>query len=152
MANRTGRRRFGWVRKLPSGRFQASYLGSDGQRRTAPETFERKGDADRWLSVVESEILRGEWSDPLLGRVPFAEYGDKWITEHRLGDRTREEYRSLWHHHVAPLLGHIELLELSTGTVRSWRTTLLREGRSEDRQRRRTGWCGRSSTPPWTTD
>ena len=42
MANRPGRRRFGYVRKLPSGRYQASYLGPDGRRRTAPETFDRK--------------------------------------------------------------------------------------------------------------
>ncbi len=133
MANRKGRRRFGWVRKLPSGRFQASYLGPDGQRRHAPETFERKGDADRWLSVAESEILRGEWTDPLLGRVPFAEFGERWIKEHRLGERTREEYLSLWCNHVVPFLGAMELSEFSTGTIRSWRAALLREGRSEDR-------------------
>ncbi|MGH4008101.1 MAG: tyrosine-type recombinase/integrase [Pseudonocardiaceae bacterium] len=133
MANRKGRRRFGWVRKLPSGRFQASYLGPDGQRRLAPETFERKGDADRWLSVVESEILRGEWTDPLLGRVPFAEFGERWIKEHRLGERTRQEYLGLWRNHVGPFLGSIELVEFSTGTIRSWRAALLREGRSEDR-------------------
>jgi integrase len=133
MANRKGRRRFGWVRKLPSGRFQASYLGPDGRRRTAPDTFERKGDADQWLSTVESDMVRGEWTDPLLGRVRFAEYGERWINEHRLGERTREEYRSLWRHHVAPFLGHVELAELSTGTIRTWRATLLRQGRSEDR-------------------
>ncbi|MDQ3988251.1 MAG: N-terminal phage integrase SAM-like domain-containing protein, partial [Actinomycetota bacterium] len=133
MANRKGRRRFGWVRKLPSGRLQASYLGPDGQRRLAPETFERKGDADRWLSVVESEILRGEWMDPLLGRVSFAEFGERWIKEHRLGDRTREEYLGLWRNHIVPFLGSIELAEFSTATIRSWRAALLREGRSEDR-------------------
>jgi integrase len=133
MANRKGRRRFGWVRKLPSGRFQASYLGPDGQRRHAPETFERKSDADRWLSVVESEILRGEWTDPLSGRVPFVKFGEQWIKEHRLGERTREEYWGLWRNHVAPFLGSIELAEFSTGTIRSWRAALLREGRSEDR-------------------
>jgi hypothetical protein len=133
MANRKGRRRFGWVRKLPSGRYQASYLGPDGQRRHAPETFERKGDADRWLSVVESEILRGEWTDPLLGRVSLAEFGERWITEHRLGERTRQEYLSLWRNHIVPFLGSIELAECSTGTIRSWRAALLREGRSEDR-------------------
>jgi hypothetical protein len=54
MANKKGRRRFGWVRKLPSGRFQASYLGPDGRRRTAPDTFERKGDADQLLSTVRA--------------------------------------------------------------------------------------------------
>ncbi len=133
MTNRKGRRRFGWVRKLPSGRFQASYLGPNGRRHTAPETFERKADAERWLSVVESEMVRGEWADPMLGRVPLGEYGERWIREHRLGERTREEYDSLWRHHVAPFLGNLELGELATDTIRSWRAALLREGRSEDR-------------------
>ncbi|MGH3755045.1 MAG: tyrosine-type recombinase/integrase [Pseudonocardiaceae bacterium] len=68
-----------------------------------------------------------------MGRVSFAEFGERWIKEHRLGERTREEYLSLWRHHVAPFLGSIELAEFSTGTIRSWRAELLREGRSEDR-------------------
>jgi predicted transcriptional regulator len=34
------RREFGTTRKLPSGRWQARYIGPDGQRYTAPETFD----------------------------------------------------------------------------------------------------------------
>lgn len=78
-------------------------------------------------------MLRGEWTGPFLGRLRFAEYGDRWITEHRLRARTRDEYRSIWCHHITPFLGHVELAELSTGTIRTWRATLLRQGRSEDR-------------------
>jgi hypothetical protein len=44
--NTPGHRRFGNVRRLPSGRYQASYLGPDGQRRNGAETFERKSEAD----------------------------------------------------------------------------------------------------------
>ena len=133
MANKKGRRRFGWVRKLPSGRYQASYLGADGGRINGPETYERKGDAEQWLSTVESDMLRGEWTDPRLGRVAFVEYGERWITEHRLSARTREEYASIWRHHVVPFLGHLQLGDISTSTIRSWRATLLADGRSEDR-------------------
>ena len=39
----------------------------------------------------------------------------------------------LWRNHIVPFLGSIELAEVSTGTIRSWRATLLSEGRSEDR-------------------
>ena len=42
MANKDGHRRFGNVRKLPSGRYQIRYPGPDGQMRTGPETYERK--------------------------------------------------------------------------------------------------------------
>jgi integrase len=133
MANKKGHRRFGNVRKLPSGRWQARYRGPDGLMRSAPETFGSKRDAEQWLTVIDAEILRGDWSDPLAGRVPLGEYGQRWIEEHQLGERTREEYDTLWRHHIEPYLGRIELAEISTDAVRSWRATLLREGRSQDR-------------------
>jgi integrase len=83
--------------------------------------------------IVEGEIIRAEWTDPILGQVLFKEFGERWLKEHRLSARTREEYESLWRHHVEPFLGHIELAELATGTIRTWRSVLLDKGRSEDR-------------------
>lgn len=133
MANKKGHRRFGSIRKLSSGRYQASYLGTDGQRRTAPETFERKRDAEQWLSVLEADIVRGDWTDPLLGEVTVGEFGRQWLVDHRCSRRTREEYASLWRLHVAPFLAEARIAELSTERVRAWRTDLLASGRSEDR-------------------
>ena len=69
MANRKGRRRFGWVRKLPSGRYQASYLGPDSQRRTAPDTFETKKAAEVFLVKVENLIMEGQWTDPARAKI-----------------------------------------------------------------------------------
>jgi len=64
--NRAGHRRFGNIRPLPSGRYQVSYLGLDGQRRYGPDTFERKSDAERFLALIEVQIYHGEWADPEL--------------------------------------------------------------------------------------
>jgi hypothetical protein len=47
------KRRFGTIRELPSGRWQARYRGP------APHTFSRQREANQWLTVVESELLRG---------------------------------------------------------------------------------------------
>jgi hypothetical protein len=44
MPNKDGHRRFGSIRRLPSGRYQARYPGPDGRLRSHPQTFERKGD------------------------------------------------------------------------------------------------------------
>jgi hypothetical protein len=30
----------------------------------APMTFERKSDAERWLTLLEGRIIRGDWSFP----------------------------------------------------------------------------------------
>ncbi len=89
-----GRRQFGTARRLPSGKWQARYFGPDGLRRVAAHTFPTKKDALTWLTLRESELVRGEWTDPDQGRVLFGEYGDRWITEHKLGPRTRQPTRS----------------------------------------------------------
>jgi hypothetical protein len=90
-------------------------------------------DAERWLSLAEAELMQGKWTDPQLGKVAVGEFGTLWIAEHRIGQRTREEYESLFRHHVEPYIGGLEIGQLTTDQVRSWRSALLRDGRSEDR-------------------
>lgn len=52
MPNAEGRRRrFGSIRKLPSGSYQARYPGPDGVVRPADETFETKANAEDWLGL-----------------------------------------------------------------------------------------------------
>ena len=131
MATRRKRREFGAVRQLPSGRWQASYLAADGLRRTAPNTFRTKADAHAWLTVRQSELLRGDWLDPDLGRVTLDDYATKWIVEHRISARTRDLYEGLNRLHIRPILGQVQLGSLTTERVRAWRAELLRSGRSE---------------------
>ncbi len=127
--NKPGHRRFGNIRKLPSGRFQATYLGPDGRRRKAPETFERKGDAERWLILVEAQIFNGDWTDPERGKVKLGDYAVKWIEQRpNLRPRTMELYAWLLKKHIAPYLSTIQLGKLSTSMIREWRTTLLDSG------------------------
>jgi len=45
------RRSFGGIRRLPSKRYQASYLGPDLARHVAPETSTAKIDAEGWLAL-----------------------------------------------------------------------------------------------------
>ena len=51
------RRHFGSVRRLPSGRWQATYWHL-GRRHLGTVTFKTKGDALAWLSSVETDIRR----------------------------------------------------------------------------------------------
>jgi len=132
MARKRRRRRFGWVRKLPSGRFQASYLGPDGRRHLAPHTFGSTTSADRWLVQVETMILRREWFDPERAKVELRDYAAAWI-EHRPGLRasTRALYRRLLDRYVTPRIGTAQLSSLDTPMIRKWRADLLRDGVSE---------------------
>ena len=127
--NKPGHRRFGNVRRLPSGRYQASYLGPDGQRRYAEETFERKSDADRALSLIEAQILQGAWTDPQRAKVKLGDYAAAWITQRpRLRPRSADQYRWLLRKHIAPRLGDVPIGKLSTAMIREWRASLLAGG------------------------
>src|SRR5271170_5836548 len=57
------RRRFGRVRQLPSGRFQARYLTGDGRLHRAPSTFATAAGAEQFLATVEAELRGGTWFD-----------------------------------------------------------------------------------------
>ena len=131
MPNARGRRRrFGTVRRLPSGRYQARYPGPDGVLRPADDTFATKTEAERWLTRKEAEILQGEWIDA--GLVLVADYGSTWIEERPgLRPKTVELYRWLLRSFIAPHFKTATIAEVTLARVRRWRKGLLDSGVSE---------------------
>jgi len=120
-----GRRRFGRVRRLPSGRWQARYVGPDGRERTAPDTFPAKTDAARFLSAVEVDIGRGAWLDPDRGSVPVRTYADAWLSARRvkgqpLAAATRSVYRRRIDEQIIPTFGNIPIDRVTPAAVRTW--------------------------------
>ena len=59
------KRSFGHIRKLPSGKHQASFTSPGGKRVNAPYTFLTRGDASAWLAGEEVRIRSGAWSPPV---------------------------------------------------------------------------------------
>ena len=114
------RRRFGLLRKLPSGRWQASFTGPDGRRQTAPTTFATKSDADRWLAKVDIDLWRGTWLDEAAARIPFGIYARQWLEDNRnIGPRWRETCERNLRLHMGDLDG-VPLKALSPVVVRGW--------------------------------
>jgi len=128
-----GKRRFGRVRRLPSGRYQVRYRGPDGIDRPAPETFRTKGDAEVWLTMKEAEIRRGDWIDPDAGKVRFLDYAESWINDHVLKPRTEELYRGLLTNHLLPTFGNVDLSVIRETDVRRWRKGRLAAGPQQKR-------------------
>jgi hypothetical protein len=93
------REAWGRLRKLPSKRWQARYVGPDDKVYSArteddtPLTFFTKGDARAWLNGVHATISRGEWLPPAEAvrrrrvaaeaaaarDVTFREYTERWL-------------------------------------------------------------------------
>src|SRR5690242_14752091 len=91
MAGKSGHRGFGHVRRLPSKRYQASYIGPDLQRHTAPTTFAAKQDAEGWLSAEHKLIAADTWAPPARRKAPetvvFGAYADDWMLTRELKPR-----------------------------------------------------------------
>lgn len=69
-------------------RWRARYFDPAGNERST--TFARKQDAERFLTAVAADVLRGAYVDPDAGKVTFAEFAGRWLEAQTFGDSSRE--------------------------------------------------------------
>lgn len=139
------RRDFGTIRRLPSGRYQATYIGPDLGRHKAPSTFEKRdlavvwlrneqrmiedavADEVRWVSPEERLAASRRKAEP---KVRFGEYGEKWIAERRnskgepLRALTRKDYELVLAKYLVPTFGDRPIDQITRADVRTWHTKL----------------------------
>lgn len=137
MVGKAGRRGWGWVRRLPSGRYQASYVGPDLVRHRAARTYTAKMDAERWLSDERVLIERDEWTAPAEREaakrargITLGEFWPGWIEQRTKGGqplkpRTVSHYTSLFNDHISPKLGRVALRDITPQLVRDWYAATL---------------------------
>lgn len=116
---RRQRRTFGALRKLPSGRYQASYLDPHGKRINAPTTFTTKGDGDAWLAVQRAALETGSWKRPG-SKMTVGEFGEQWLSERTAKASTVYGNRLYFERWIVPTFGTTPLAELTTPMVRKW--------------------------------
>lgn len=122
------RRQFGAIRKLPSGRYQATYTGPDARRYKAPTTFDSELDAEAWLTDVRRAISRQEWTPEWGTRRPttilFGDYAQAWLVNRPLKPRTREHYGRLLDRQINPTFADTPIKMITPHMVRNWHTGL----------------------------
>ena len=126
------KRSFGAIRRLPSKRYQASYIGPDLARHVAPETFTAKIDAEGWLALERRMVEWDEWISPEVRRAKALHddaqtlrvYATTWLPERvavrGLKPKTVSEYRRYLDRLIYPTLGELRLRDVTPATVRSW--------------------------------
>ncbi|MCV7222957.1 tyrosine-type recombinase/integrase [Mycolicibacterium elephantis] len=131
MAGVKGRRGWGWVRRLPSKRYQASYIGPDLVRHKAPTTFSTRMDAEGWLARERRSIELETWEPPaqraaevVAQAITVGEYAERWIDNRNIKPRTRSAYRDTLRLHIRPKLGKVAMKNLTGEAVRAWYTSL----------------------------
>ena len=64
MGSKTDRRGWGRIRRLPSRKYQAAYVGPDARLHHAAATFSAEIDAEGWLAGERRLIELGGWTAP----------------------------------------------------------------------------------------
>ena len=132
MANSKGpSARFGNIRRLPPGRFQARYTGPDGNHPQAPTTFDTER-RRRGLAVDRPRRHRRATPGPPTAARPTARrsrsasYAERWLAARTLEPRTREHYRTLLDQQILPDVRHVPLRHITPDLVRDWHATTAR--------------------------
>jgi len=139
------RRDFGHIRKLPSGRYQASFTGPDLLRHNAPVTFEAKDLAIMWLlnekrQIDDAAAAEARWVSPTerfeqvrklnQAAETLGDYGRRWIVERRsskgqpLRAMTKKDYEHTLAAYILPTLGKRPINQITRTDVRRWHTEL----------------------------
>jgi integrase len=106
-----------WVRKAPSGKWQARWRDPGGRERV--RTFRLKGEADKFLSTIEAAKVRGSYVDPSLGRVTFGAYTEEFLASAvDLRPSTRATYETEYRLYLKPALASVPIASVRPQDLR----------------------------------
>jgi integrase len=101
-------------------RFVARWRGPGGGN-PKQQTFDRKAEAERFLSSLSHAKATGAYIDPASGRTTIREYGERWRAmqvHHR--PRTAEHVAISLRVHLYPVLGDRQLAHVTRSDVQAW--------------------------------
>ena len=117
------------IDRRDNGRYRARYQGPD--RRWRSRTFDRRIDAQRWLSNELVKLDRGEWVDPRAGRVLFESVAERWLAGRvALRKSTQARDRSYLNSLVLPHLGDKPVGSVQPSDLEAWVADLMAEGKA----------------------
>lgn len=119
-----------WGAIRPSGskviRYQASYIGTDGERYKAPYTFATRSDAREWLTGMKRVVDSGKWKNPrTIDGERFGQYAEVWIAQRKKADgsplapNTVAEYRRYLEKGLSSFVD-APIATITPAMVRSW--------------------------------
>lgn len=86
-----------YIRKLPSGKWQATVRDRSGKRHTFTDPL--KGTVRKWAAEQEALLARGEFRDPRLGEIKIGIWHDRVTRARGIEAPTKAKNASLWRTH-----------------------------------------------------
>ncbi|MPZ92657.1 MAG: tyrosine-type recombinase/integrase [Actinobacteria bacterium] len=134
----------------------------DPQRRDRSKTFRTKAEAEAFADAVETDINRGHYLDPRLGKKSFGEWSHEWLQarQQEIKPTTFMSYRGLLEVHLLPAFGRTPVSRIRPIDIQRFLAKMVDAGlsRSRIRQARQllsmilnaavdNGYIGRNPTP-----
>lgn len=115
-----------YLRKLPSGKWQATVRAPSGKRHTRTDAL-KKVVAD-WARDEEAKLARGLWRDPRAGHITVGGWEQVWFPARVVEDETRRGDRGVLNNHVLPHWRDWPLNAISSLDVQQWVRTMQQAG------------------------
>jgi integrase len=107
--------------------WRARYRDPRGRERV--KTFTRRVDAERFLVGIEHAKLRGEWTEPRLGKIRFDQYAAEWLaTKADVGPQTLANVQGRLRKHIVPRFGATAMAAVRPADVRKFVANLVESG------------------------
>ena len=115
------------IRRKPSGRWEARYRDARGAMHA--QTFPTKTAAVQWSRETETDVRRGDWIDPRLGRRTFRDWSDEYLsTIVHLRTVTRRDYERQLRVHIVPVFGDRPIGQIDQVDIRRFMSDLRATG------------------------
>lgn len=115
-----------YIRKLPSGLWQATVRLPSGKKTTRTDKLKRI--VSDWAREKEAEVARGVWRDPRAGKITLGEWHARWWAARVVEDETRRGDDSSIRLHILPHWENWPLAKIKRLDVQSWVRQLERDG------------------------
>lgn len=107
-----------FIEKRDNKRWRARYRAPDGRERS--KTFKRRVDAERFLTQVKAQMLRGEWIDPEAGKRTLGDFEKGWRPKATLARSSLALHDSAWRKWVGPALADYPLGAITRAIVQEF--------------------------------
>ncbi|GAB3718294.1 tyrosine-type recombinase/integrase [Nocardiopsis nanhaiensis] len=106
--------------------FRGRYKRPDGSYGTVADSrgktikFPTKTAAKQAATAAETDVRRGEWTDPRSGRITFGEYAGRWYAAQDLAPSTMQNLKRHIEEHLLPEFESWSLADITSFDVDAW--------------------------------
>ena len=122
-----------YIRRLPSGKWQATVYMPNGRRTT--KSHRLKSFVEKWAKDLEASYNRGETRDPRAGEILIRDWFERWFAARGGELPTRDKTASLWRTHCEPVWGSWPMNAVTRMEAQAWVERLKATKRSRHKGR-----------------